>query len=93
MPAQPILLVESDAEGAEAITSILGPVGYELTVVAGAADAFGQITDHRLVVLDVVGDKPALELCREIRSTPSMAAVPVLCITQTDDVEAKIHLL
>lgn len=93
MPAQPILLVESDAEGAEAITAILGPVGYELTVVAGAADAFGQITDHRLVVLDVVGDKPALELCREIRSTPSMAAVPVLCITQTDDVEAKIHLL
>lgn len=93
MPAQSILLVESDAAGAEALAAILGPVGYELTVVAEAAAAFGQVVDHQLVILDVVGGKSALDLCQEIRSTPSMAAVPVLCITQTDDVEEKIHLL
>jgi pilus assembly protein CpaE len=93
VPAQSILLVESDAAGAEALAAILGPVGYELTVVAEAAAAFGQVVDHQLVILDVVGGKSALDLCQEIRSTPSMAAVPVLCITQTDDVEEKIHLL
>jgi pilus assembly protein CpaE len=93
VPAQSILLVESDPAGAEALAAILDPVGYELTVVAEAAAAFGQVVDHQLVILDVVGGKSALDLCQEIRSTPSMAAVPVLCITQTDDVEEKIHLL
>ncbi len=93
MPAEHILLVEADAAGAETIAAILGPVGYELTVVADAAAAFGQVVDHQLVILDVVGGKSALELCGEIRSTPVMAPVPVLCITQTDEVEEKIRLL
>lgn len=93
MAGQSILVVDADAAGAEAISAILGPVGYGLTVVTEAATAFSQVVDHQLVILDTVADKTSLELCREIRSTPSMTAVPVLCIAQSDDVDEKIRFL
>jgi pilus assembly protein CpaE len=32
-------------------------------------------------------------LCREIRATPALAAIPVLCIGQTDEVEERIRFL
>ena len=34
-----------------------------------------------------------VELCREIRGTPSMASVPILCVASTDDVEERISFL
>ena len=50
--------------------------------------------DHQLVILDVVtGPKPAAELCAALRTSPTMAGVPVLCISQTDDVDERIRFL
>ena len=37
--------------------------------------------------------KSGVELCREIRATPAMAAVPILCVANTDDVEERIGFL
>lgn len=37
--------------------------------------------------------KSGIELCREIRATPAMAAVPILCVANTDDVEERIGFL
>ena len=40
--------------------------------------------------------KPArtgMELCREIRATPAMAAVPILCVASTGEVEERIGFL
>src|SRR5207247_8304417 len=50
--------------------------------------------DNQLVIVDVVtGGKSAADVCREIRQTPALSAVPVLCISQSDDVEDRIRFL
>ena len=37
--------------------------------------------------------RSGVELCREIRATPALAAVPILCVATTDDVEERIGYL
>ncbi len=94
MPASSILLLDADAAAAQSISSVLTGVGYTVTLTADADDAFSKVADHQLVVIDVVvGPKPPAELCAEIRGTPAMAGVPVLCISQTDDVDERIRFL
>jgi pilus assembly protein CpaE len=94
VPASTILLIEGDAALAETITSALSGVGYTVTVVTDADEAFGHVANHQLVIIDVVtGAKSAVDICREIRATPSMASIPVLCVSQVDDVEDRIRFL
>jgi DNA-binding response OmpR family regulator len=94
VPASTILLIEGDAALAETITSALSGVGYTVTVVTDADEAFGHVANHQLVIIDVVsGAKSAVDICREIRATPSMASIPVLCVSQVDAVEDRIRFL
>lgn len=94
MPASTILLLDADTAYAETISAALTTVGYTVTIAADADDAFAKTPDHHLVILDVVsGPRSAADLCREIRNTPTMAAIPVLCIGQSDDVEERIRFL
>jgi len=54
-------------------------------------EAFRSAASHQLIVLDVIaGDRSAADICREIRGTASMAAIPVLCVAQSDTVEERI---
>lgn len=94
MPASTILLLESDPEVGASITSILVAVGYTVTETADADEAFSLAAEHQLVILDVSsGPRSAVEICGEIRATPAMAAVPVMCISASDDVEERIQFL
>ena len=94
MPVSKILLVESDAAAGDVVSGILGKAGYELTAADDFDNAFRQVVDHVLVIIDVVaGSRTAFDLCREIRGTQSLAAIPVLCIGQSDDVEERIEFL
>ncbi len=94
MPASSILLLDADPAAAESITSVLRAVGYEVALTADADEAIAAAADHQLVIVDVViGPKPAAELCEVMRRTPSMAGVPVMCISQTDDVDERIRFL
>ena len=94
MPASSILLIEADAASGELITGVLTKVGYTLTTIADADEAFGKVAEHQLAILDVVaGSKTAFDICREIRGTPALARIPVLCVGQTDDVEDRIRFL
>jgi pilus assembly protein CpaE len=94
VPASTILLLDADTAYAETISSALSSVGYTVTIAADADDAFAKTPDHHLVILDVVtGPRSAADLCREIRNTATMAAIPVLCIGQSDDVEERIRFL
>jgi pilus assembly protein CpaE len=46
------------------------------------------------VIIGVVkGDKTAADVCKEIRGTPALATIAVMCISQTDDVEERIRFL
>jgi pilus assembly protein CpaE len=94
VPAATILLLDSDPVGAAVISDGLTRVGYTVTSLTDADEAFRRVTEHQLVILDVVeGPKTAVDVCREIRATPAMAAIPVLCIGQSDQVEERIRFL
>jgi pilus assembly protein CpaE len=94
VPASSILLLDADETAAQSISSVLSGVGYTVTLTADVDEAFKKAADHQLVILDVVtGPKPAAELCAALRSTPAMAGVPVLCVSQTDDVDERIRFL
>jgi pilus assembly protein CpaE len=94
VPASTILLLEADKASGELISGILTGVGYTVTTVSDPAETLAQAANNNLVILDdITGPKTAIELCREIRGTPSMAAIPVLCVSQSDDVEERIRFL
>ncbi len=93
MPASSILLVEADAAGDESITRVLTAAGHSVVVVTDAIEALRAAPEHRLVIIDVVPGEAAADLCREIRSTPALASVPVLCVSPNDDVEERIRFL
>ncbi|HWP63316.1 MAG TPA: AAA family ATPase [Candidatus Binatia bacterium] len=94
MPPTPILLVEADPEAAAPIEAALAAAGHPVTRVATAADALRAAAGVGLVVIDVLPEgESAVELCRDIRRTPALAAVAVMCVAQSDDVEERIRFL
>jgi pilus assembly protein CpaE len=94
VPSSSILLLDSDAANAEVIESGLTRVGYSVTTITDPAETLTKAQDHHLVILDVVGGATtAADVCREIRGTPALASIAVLCIGQSDDVEERIRFL
>jgi len=94
VPASSILLLESDLAAGASIEAILAGAAYTVTQTANPNEAFRLAAEHQLVILDVVeGVRTAIDICAEIRATPSMAAVPVMCISASDDVEERIRFL
>jgi pilus assembly protein CpaE len=94
VPASTILLIATDLAAGEATAAILTGTGYTVTLTNDPDEGFPQVAEHQLVILDVTtGPKTTIEICREIRATPSMAAVPVMCVGTSDNVEERIHFL
>jgi len=94
VPASTILLLATDAAAGEATAQILSGAGYTVTQTADPDEAFAKAAEHQLIIVDVSdGPKSALEICREIRATPALAAVPVMCVSRSDDVEERILFL
>jgi pilus assembly protein CpaE len=97
VPASTILVLAT-AGTEPAIAPLLTTAGYTVTDTTDADEAFTKVTEHQLAILDLgpavaEGRKSGVELCREIRATPAMAAVPVLCVASSDDVEERIGFL
>jgi len=94
VPASAILLLDASPIAAEPISASLTRVGYGVTRVTDADEAFRRAAEFGLVIVDEVGPaRSAVEICREIRATPALAAIPVLCICQSDDVEVRVRFL
>jgi len=94
VPASTILLLDSDAAAGESIAAMLSAAGHKVTVTGDADDAFAKAVEHQLIIIDVSsGPRSAVEICREIRATPSMMAIPVMCVSATQEVEERIHFL
>jgi pilus assembly protein CpaE len=92
--ASRVLLVETDPAARESIEATLSAAGYTVTVTEDPDDAFRQAADHQLIVIGhVAGSRSALDVCREIRDTQALASIPVMCIADSDDVEARISFL
>ena len=93
-PSASILLLEHDLAAGDVIQSVLGGVGYAVIPVQDADAAIRHAAEHDLIIIDLTdpGRSPDA-VCREIRGTPSLAAIPVLCVCQSDDVEERIRFL
>ena len=94
MPSSAILLLEQDPATAEIVRSVLGGVGYQVNLTEDPEEVFRLAADHVLVIIDAVREgRTPVEICKEIRGTPALAAVPVLCVAQTEDVEERVRFL
>jgi pilus assembly protein CpaE len=94
VPASTILLLSTDAAAGDSTAAILTAAGYTVTQTADPDEAFAKAVEHQLVILDVTaGPRSAVEICTEIRATPALAAVPVMCVSGSDDVEERIRFL
>jgi pilus assembly protein CpaE len=94
VPASTVLLLDTDPVAGESIAAMLSAAGYKVTLTADPDDAFTKVVEHQLVILDVTsGPKSAVEICREIRATPTLMAIPVMCIAATQEVEERIRFL
>jgi pilus assembly protein CpaE len=94
VPASSILLIENDLASGDVISSTLIKLGYAVTSFIDPDEAFAHVAEHQLVIIDVVGGaRTALDVCRDLRTLPVMSSIAVLCISQTDKVEERIHFL
>jgi pilus assembly protein CpaE len=94
VPASTILLLETEPALDETIAGILSGAGYTVTRTPDPGQALGTAAEYQLLVIDVAdGPRSAIEICTEIRSTPALAQVPVMCVSASDDVEERIRFL
>jgi DNA-binding response OmpR family regulator len=98
VPASSILVIEADPTSDASPAPILAAAGYTVTRTGDADEGFGKIADHQLAIIDVGLGAPrssrssraprsGMDICREIRATPAMSAVPILCVAASDEVE------
>jgi pilus assembly protein CpaE len=89
-----ILLLSAVPEAARPLADALRKVGHEVEILADAEEAIRRAGQFTLIAIDAV-DPPrkATDVCAEIRRTPALAAIPVLCICQKDDVEERVLFL
>jgi pilus assembly protein CpaE len=89
-----ILLLSAVAEAAETTAAALRAAGHEVTTLADADEAIRRAGEFTLVTIDAVAPpRSATEVCAEIRRSPALSAVPVLCVSQEDDVEERVRFL
>ena len=94
MPSSSVLLLASDSSLVETIRTSMASVGYEVLVTADVDEAFRRAPEQALVIVDVPGGaRTPREICRDLRGTPALARIPVLCIAQSNDVEERVGFL
>ena len=92
MPDTRVLLLSNEA--ADAIAGPLERAGRSVTRTANASEAIALAPDHDVIVIDEVAPpRTVIDVCREIRTNPRLAELPILAISSGDDVEERIRLL
>ena len=94
MPSSTILVLETNPGAAATVEGPLSGVGYQVTVTADPDDALRRAADFALVIVDVgAGLRSGVDVCREMRRTAAFSAIPVLCMSQSTDVEERVRYL
>lgn len=84
MKGKKLLLVEDDPDLLEVLRLTFEGEGYQTVLAKSGEEALKQARRHdpELVVLDLMlPGKDGIEVCREMRSDPSLKALPVLMLT------------
>jgi pilus assembly protein CpaE len=78
----------------EPLVRVLARHDREVSQVDDADEAIRLAGQHSILVVDVVAPpRTTAGVCRDIRAVPNLAEMPILAISQTDDVEERIRLL
>jgi putative two-component system response regulator len=83
-----ILIVDDDTAGQLTLESILDGQGYDLEFAENGVQALEKISRllPDIILLDVMmPGMDGFEVCRRIRSTPSIAEIPIIMLTALDD--------
>ncbi len=89
-----ILVIDDSITTRTLEASVLTAAGYDVATAVDGMDGWRlmQEGDFDLVVSDVQMPRmDGLELCRKIRSTPSVASTPVILVTSLDKPEEKLE--
>jgi two-component system phosphate regulon response regulator PhoB len=81
---QRILIVEDEKDIVQVLEFALRQAGFDTASAGDAAEALGRIREKQpdLVVLDLMlPDLPGTEICRQLKSNPKTAAMPVMMLT------------
>src|SRR5438067_7517470 len=81
---QPTLSVEDERDIVQVLEFALRQAGFETVAAGDAADALARTREKPpdLVVLDLMlPGLPGTEICRQLKSNPKTAAVPVIMLT------------
>jgi len=82
-----ILIAEDSATAAAVLKKALAPLGHTILVANDGEEAERQISLEQpdLVILDIIMPKlNGFQLCRNIRSNPSLAKLKVIMVTSMD---------
>ena len=82
-----ILIAEDSATAAAVLKKALAPLGHTILVASDGEEAERQITLEQpdLVILDIIMPKlNGFQLCRNIRSNPSLSRLKVIMVTSMD---------
>ena len=91
-----VLIVDDDPVMRQLIRSLLESIGCAVACAMNGADAFHQAIARPpdLILLDMMlPDIDGLDVCRQIRSQPALAEVPVIMITSLSDTDVRWHSL
>jgi putative two-component system response regulator len=83
-----ILIVDDDTAGQLTLESILNGQGYHLEFAENGVQALEKLSRllPDIILLDVMmPGMDGFEVCRRIRSTPSIAEIPIIMLTALDD--------
>jgi putative two-component system response regulator len=88
-----ILVVEDDPHIRDALSGLLGTLGYRLLMAASAEQALDALNVVRpdLVLTDVhLGAMSGIELCARLKADPRYELMPVVILTAIGDLEARV---
>jgi DNA-binding response OmpR family regulator len=89
-----ILLLATDHVAADALSAALARPGHGVTVVSVPADLLHQAPGYSLVILDEVpASSSVAAIITELRANEATAAIPVLAVARSNDLEERIALL
>ncbi len=83
-----ILIVDDDPAGRQTLESILDEQGYQLEFAENGAQALQMIRQilPDVILLDVMmPGMDGFEVCRQVRSDPAIAEIPIIMLTALDD--------
>jgi len=88
-----ILVVEDDPHIRDALSGLLGTLGYRLLMAASAEQALDalNVVSPDLVLTDVhLGAMSGIELCARLKADPRYELMPVVILTAVGDLEARV---